>query len=104
MRDHVETGTLHDRPDLLYGMEEITDLMGYSKIAELEAQFLPDEQLNANTALTRSITWCASAKPEPQCASYAFRIICVRRGPGYHGWTWRRAIYPAKIYSRTTPL
>ncbi len=45
MRDHVETGTLHDRPDLLYGMEEITDLMGYSKIAELEAQFLPDEQL-----------------------------------------------------------
>ncbi len=45
MLDHVETGTLHDRPDLLYGMEEITDLMGYSKIAELEAQFLPDEQL-----------------------------------------------------------
>jgi len=45
MRDHVGTGTLHDRPDLLYGMEEITDLMGYSKIAELEAQFLPDEQL-----------------------------------------------------------
>ena len=45
MRDHVENGTLHDRPDLLYGMEEITDLMGYSKIAELEAQFLPDEQL-----------------------------------------------------------
>ena len=45
MRDHVKTGTLHDRPDLLYGMEEITDLMGYSKIAELEAQFLPDEQL-----------------------------------------------------------
>jgi len=45
MRDHVESGTLHDRPDLLYGMEEITDLMGYSKIAELEAQFLPDEQL-----------------------------------------------------------
>lgn len=45
MRDHVETGTIHDRPDLLYGMEEITDLMGYSKIAELEAQFLPDDQL-----------------------------------------------------------
>ena len=45
MRDHVETGTLHDRPDLLYGMEEITDLMGYAKIAEIEAQFLPEEQL-----------------------------------------------------------
>ena len=45
MRDHVETGTLHNRPDLLYGMEEIMDLMGYSKIAGLEAQFLPDDQL-----------------------------------------------------------
>lgn len=45
MRDHVETGTIHDRPDLLYGMEEITELMGYAKIAELEAQFLPDDQL-----------------------------------------------------------
>ena len=45
MRDHIETGTLHDRPDLLYGMEEIADLMGYAKIAELETQFLPDDQL-----------------------------------------------------------
>jgi 2-methylisocitrate lyase-like PEP mutase family enzyme len=45
MRDHVESGTIHDRPDLLYGMEEITELMGYGKIAELEAQFLPDDQL-----------------------------------------------------------
>jgi 2-methylisocitrate lyase-like PEP mutase family enzyme len=45
MRDHIETGTVHDRPDLLYGMEEITELMGYSKIADLEAQFLPDDQL-----------------------------------------------------------
>jgi 2-methylisocitrate lyase-like PEP mutase family enzyme len=45
MRDHVETGTLHDRPDLLYGMEEITALMGYGRIAELEAEFLPEDQL-----------------------------------------------------------
>jgi 2-methylisocitrate lyase-like PEP mutase family enzyme len=45
MRDHVENGTVHDRPDLLYGMEEITELMGYPRIAELEAQFLPDDQL-----------------------------------------------------------
>jgi len=45
MRDHVETGAMHDRPDLLCGMEEITDLMGYAKIAELEEQFLPDDQL-----------------------------------------------------------
>jgi 2-methylisocitrate lyase-like PEP mutase family enzyme len=45
MRDHVATGAIHDRPDLLYGMDEITELMGYSKIAELEAQFLPEDQL-----------------------------------------------------------
>jgi hypothetical protein len=45
MRDHIETGTVHDRLDLLYGMDEITELMGYSKIADLEAQFLPDDQL-----------------------------------------------------------
>jgi 2-methylisocitrate lyase-like PEP mutase family enzyme len=45
MRNHVATGTIHDRPDLLYGMEEITELMGYSNIADLEAQFLPDDQL-----------------------------------------------------------
>jgi hypothetical protein len=43
--DAVQTGTVHDRPDLLYGMDEITELMGYSKIADLEAQFLPDDQL-----------------------------------------------------------
>jgi 2-methylisocitrate lyase-like PEP mutase family enzyme len=45
MRDHVATGAIHDRPDLLYGMDEITELMGYSKIAELEAQLLPEDQL-----------------------------------------------------------
>ena len=45
MRDHVESGTVHDRPDLLYGMDEITALMDYDRIADLEAQFLPDDQL-----------------------------------------------------------
>src|SRR5258705_12182694 len=45
MRDHVATGAIHDRPDLLYGMDEIRELMGYSKIAELEAQLLPEDQL-----------------------------------------------------------
>jgi 2-methylisocitrate lyase-like PEP mutase family enzyme len=44
-RDAIETGVAHDRPDLLYGMEEITALMGYDKIAALEERFLPDEQL-----------------------------------------------------------
>ena len=36
---------MHDRPDLLFGIEQITDLMGYSKIAELESQYLLEEQL-----------------------------------------------------------
>ena len=45
MLDSLATGEVRDRPDLIYGMEEITALMGYDKISELEAQFLPDEQL-----------------------------------------------------------
>jgi len=45
MLDGIETGRVHDRPDLLYGMEEITALMGYDRIAELEARFLPEEDL-----------------------------------------------------------
>ncbi|HSQ03550.1 MAG TPA: isocitrate lyase/PEP mutase family protein, partial [Burkholderiales bacterium] len=44
-RDAIETGQTHDRPDLLYGMEEITALMGYDRIATLEERFLEDEQL-----------------------------------------------------------
>jgi 2-methylisocitrate lyase-like PEP mutase family enzyme len=44
-RDAIETGVAHDRPDLLYGMEEITALMGYDRIAELEQRFLDEEQL-----------------------------------------------------------
>ena len=31
--------------DILTIRDAITDLMGYAKIAELEAQFLPDDQL-----------------------------------------------------------
>lgn len=45
-RDSVEAGQVHDRPDLLYGMEEITELMGYAKIGELESDLLLDDQLD----------------------------------------------------------
>ena len=41
----IETGELVDRPDLLVGMEEITSLVGYARVAELENEFLPDEEL-----------------------------------------------------------
>ena len=87
MRDHVATGTIHDRPDLLYGMEEITELMGYSKIAELEAQFLPDDQLERKAIIrswTKSITWCENASHNVQgrCSSriYAHRMARIPAG------------------------
>ena len=45
MTDSIETGTLHDRPDLLAGIEEITDLMGYDKIHGLEHDFMLPEDI-----------------------------------------------------------
>lgn len=45
MLDSMTTGKIHDRPDLLFGIEQITALMGYEKIAQLESQFLLEEQL-----------------------------------------------------------
>jgi 2-methylisocitrate lyase-like PEP mutase family enzyme len=45
LRDGMQTGAVHDRPDLLVGMEEITALMGYPFINALESQFLLEEEL-----------------------------------------------------------
>jgi 2-methylisocitrate lyase-like PEP mutase family enzyme len=45
LMDGAETGTVHDRPDLQVGMEEITDLMGYGLIDRLEQQFLLEEEM-----------------------------------------------------------
>jgi 2-methylisocitrate lyase-like PEP mutase family enzyme len=45
MLDSVASGQIHDRPDLLYGIEQVTELMGYAKIAGLESQYLLEEQL-----------------------------------------------------------
>ena len=45
LRDVVENGVVHDRPDLLVGMGEITDLMGYPAIDALEQEFLLTEEM-----------------------------------------------------------
>ena len=45
LRDGAETGTVHDRPDLLVGMDEITALMGYARIDALEQEFLLEDEM-----------------------------------------------------------
>jgi 2-methylisocitrate lyase-like PEP mutase family enzyme len=45
LMDGAQTGAAHDRPDLLAGMDEIADLMGYDQVDSLEQQFLLDEQI-----------------------------------------------------------
>ena len=47
MHDSMKTGQVHDRPDLLVGIEEITDLMGYALINQLENEFSLEEDLQA---------------------------------------------------------
>lgn len=44
-RDGAQNGTVHDRPDLLVGIEDITDLMGYPMIDRLETEFLLPEDI-----------------------------------------------------------
>ena len=45
MRQCVETGELVDRPDLLEGMEDITRLVGYERVSQLENDLLPQDTL-----------------------------------------------------------
>ena len=45
LADSAATGTVHDRPDLLSSIEDITELMGYAFIDELESSVLTDEAL-----------------------------------------------------------
>jgi len=45
MKDTMETGQMHDRPDLLAGIEQITGLMNYDLINRLEQDFSSDEDL-----------------------------------------------------------
>jgi 2-methylisocitrate lyase-like PEP mutase family enzyme len=44
-RDGAQNGTVHDRPDLLVGIDDITDLMGYPMIDKLETEFLLPEDI-----------------------------------------------------------
>jgi 2-methylisocitrate lyase-like PEP mutase family enzyme len=41
----IQTGELVDRPDLVVGMEEIADLVGYARITQLENDLLSGEAL-----------------------------------------------------------
>ncbi|WP_233154695.1 isocitrate lyase/PEP mutase family protein [Candidimonas nitroreducens] len=43
--DCSATGTIHDRPDLLAGIEDVTELMGYEFIDALERSVLSEEEL-----------------------------------------------------------
>jgi 2-methylisocitrate lyase-like PEP mutase family enzyme len=45
MLNCIETGEAEDRPDLLISMEEITDLVGYRRINQLEQDLLSNEHL-----------------------------------------------------------
>ncbi len=45
MMQCIQTGEAIDRPDVLVDMEFITRLMGYERIAKLEQQFVPDDEL-----------------------------------------------------------
>jgi len=45
MKHSMQTGEAVDRPDLTASIEDITDLMGYSRIAELEQAFMVEEDL-----------------------------------------------------------
>lgn len=44
MMDSIQSGTLHDRPDLLASIEDITDLMSYDLINRLESKYMLDEE------------------------------------------------------------
>jgi 2-methylisocitrate lyase-like PEP mutase family enzyme len=46
MKQSIETGEAIDRPDLLVGIEDITALMGYDRIAQLEQEFMLEEELD----------------------------------------------------------
>jgi 2-methylisocitrate lyase-like PEP mutase family enzyme len=45
MKHGMQTGEAVERADLAVGIEDITDLMGYSRIAELEQAFMLEEEL-----------------------------------------------------------
>jgi 2-methylisocitrate lyase-like PEP mutase family enzyme len=55
MRRCIETGDSADRPDLLVGIEDITSLMGYVHIAELEQMFTETPNATMSFAQNRRL-------------------------------------------------
>jgi 2-methylisocitrate lyase-like PEP mutase family enzyme len=47
MQGCIESGEIADRPDLQFGIEEITDLVGYARVDALEKEFMLDDFLDA---------------------------------------------------------
>lgn len=45
--DSLASGVVHDRPDMLASIEEITELMGYEHINALESEFMLPEEIQA---------------------------------------------------------
>jgi 2-methylisocitrate lyase-like PEP mutase family enzyme len=45
MKKSIETGELYDRPDMMMGIEDVTALMGYARINQLEQDFSLEEDL-----------------------------------------------------------
>src|SRR5579863_7967636 len=53
-RDGMEKGVAHDRPDLLASIDDITDLMGYPFIDQLESEFLLPEEMERKYGAEKS--------------------------------------------------
>jgi 2-methylisocitrate lyase-like PEP mutase family enzyme len=45
-RESMETGTVYDRPDMLAGIGDITQLLGYPAVDRLETEFLLPEEMD----------------------------------------------------------
>lgn len=45
MKQSIETGEVYDRPDMLVGIEDVTALMGYARINQLEKEFSLEDDL-----------------------------------------------------------
>ncbi len=45
MKQSIETGEVYDRPDMLVGIEDVTSLMGYARINQLEKEFSLEDDL-----------------------------------------------------------
>lgn len=61
--DSVDKDPVSERPDLVASMEQITGLIGYEKVAELEEAFMLEEDIRQRYAQGRPQYWADKAKP-----------------------------------------